>query len=67
MKRRIQVKISPIGEISIKAEGFRGKGCEAATRVIEDALGTRLSRTLTPAYHQSIAAPNTQKLEGGAR
>ena len=31
MKRRILVKVSPTGEITVEAEGFQGKGCEAAT------------------------------------
>lgn len=65
MKRRILVTISPKGEIAITPEGFRGKGCEAATRAIEDALGTRSSRVFTPAYHQSIPLPNQQRLGGG--
>ena len=66
MNRRIQIRISPKGEISIEAEGFRGKGCEAATRAIEDALGNRASRTLKPSYHQVARVTNIQKLGGGS-
>lgn len=66
MNRRIQVRISPKGEISVEAEGFRGKGCEAATRALEDALGKRGSRNLKPAYYQTEGATNIQKLGGGS-
>lgn len=64
MKRRILVTISPKGEITIVPEGFRGRGCEAATRPIEEVLGLRLSHVLTPAYHQRVDIPNIQKLGG---
>ena len=38
MSRRIHVRVSPIGEITVEADGFQGKGCEAATKAIEEAL-----------------------------
>ena len=41
MSRRIHVRVSPFGEITVEAEGFQGKGCEAATKAIEEALGVR--------------------------
>jgi len=44
VNRRIHVRVSPLGEITVEAEGFRGKGCEAATKAIEEALGTRRGR-----------------------
>ena len=36
--RRIFVKVSPFGEITVEAEGFQGKGCEAAA-LLEDIGG----------------------------
>jgi hypothetical protein len=39
VSRRIHVRVSPIGEITVEADGFQGKGCEAATAAIEEALG----------------------------
>jgi hypothetical protein len=38
VSRRIHVRVSPFGEITVEAEGFQGKGCEAATKAIEEAL-----------------------------
>ena len=37
--RRIEVRVSPAGETTVEALGFQGKGCEAATQAIEEALG----------------------------
>lgn len=43
MSRQIRVKVSPTGEITVEACGFKGSGCEAATRAIEEALGRKVS------------------------
>jgi hypothetical protein len=63
MSRRILVHVSPIGEISVEAEGFQGKGCEAATKAIEDALGKPRERTRKPDFwRQSQRHQNQQPL-----
>jgi len=67
MSRRIHVRVSPIGEITVEAEGFQGKGCEAATKAIEDALGKPKARTRKPDFwRQSQRQQNQQSLEGGS-
>ena len=68
MSRRIHVRVSPFGEITVEAEGFQGKGCEAATKAIEDALGKPRERTRKPHFwRQSQRHQNQQHLgEGGA-
>ena len=66
MSRRILVKVSPAGEITVEAEGFHGKGCEAATKAIEDALGKPRERTRKPDFwRQSSRQQNQQSLGGG--
>lgn len=66
MSRKIQVRITPSGEITVEAHGFMGKGCEAATKAIEDALGKAGTRTRKPDYwRQSNASKNQQRLGGG--
>ena len=66
MSRRILVKVSPVGEITVEAEGFQGKGCEAATKAIEDALGKPRQRTRKPDFwRQSNSHKNQQQLGGG--
>ena len=66
MSRKIHVRITPAGEITVEAEGFKGKGCEAATKAIEDALGKPGTRTRKPEFwRQENSAKNHQKLGGG--
>ena len=68
MSRRIHVRVTPTGEITVEADGFQGKGCEAATKAIEDALGKPRERTRKPDFwRQSNRNQNQQQLgEGGA-
>ena len=68
MSRRIHVRVSPLGEITVDADGFQGKGCEAATKAIEDALGKPSARTRKPDFwRQNNQQQNRQQLgEGGS-
>lgn len=66
MSRCIHVRVSPAGEITVEAEGFHGKGCEAATKAIEEALGKPRERTRKPDFwRQSSRTTNQQQLGGG--
>ena len=68
MSRRILVRVSTTGDIVVDADGFQGKGCEAATKAIEDALGKPRERTRKPDFwRQPQRHQNEQQLgEGGA-
>jgi hypothetical protein len=37
--RRIQVQISPTGEVALETHGFEGSSCRDASRALERALG----------------------------
>ena len=66
MSRRILVKVSPTGEITVEAEGFKGKSCVDATKAIEEALGSRTSRGLKPEFQrQDASQPLRQQLGTG--
>jgi hypothetical protein len=66
VSRRILVKVSPTGGITVEAEGFQGKGCTDATKAIEDALGSRTARTLKPEFVRQVASqPLSQQLGNG--
>ena len=66
MTRRIIVRISATGDITVEADGFKGKGCEAATKAIEEALGKPKERTRKSDYwRQSQRRQNEQQLGGG--
>lgn len=51
-QKRILVRVSPNGDIQVEADGFKGKGCEAATQAIEEALGKRTARAFKPEHRQ---------------
>lgn len=66
MSRQIRVRVSPIGEIRVEAYGFKGAGCEAATKAIEEALGQKVLRMKKPDYwSQGLQQQRTQSLGGG--
>ena len=65
MSRKILVRITPAGVITVEADGFRGKGCEAATKAIEEALGKPGTRTRKAEYwRQNLTTKNQQRLGG---
>ncbi len=66
MSRRILVRVSSFGEITVEAEGFQGKGCEAATQAIEEALGKRDRRTFKPEHRQASVSTQQQQQLGGS-
>ena len=53
MNETIEVVVSPIGEVSIEAKGFRGSFCRDATKSLRDALGRSLQERLTTEFHES--------------
>ena len=63
-KKSIEVTVSPIGEISIEAVGFKGADCEQATRFLEEALGTIQRKTKKPEYHQRTTNTQNQRIGG---
>jgi hypothetical protein len=65
MAERIEVTIGPDGSISVQAVGFKGKGCEDATRAIEEALGQVSRRTKKTDYWQTEGDKHTNRQAGG--
>ncbi len=64
MSRKILVRVSPNGDIQVEAEGFQGKGCEAATEAIEQSLGKRTARAHKPEFRQATPVQQQQQLGG---
>lgn len=57
--KQIIVTVSPTGELTIEAVGFKGNACEKATEAMEKALGVAKSRKKKPEYHAQNL--NTQR------
>ena len=64
MKRTIEIIVSPIGDISIDAVGFKGPDCEKATQFLEEALGVVGQKTKKPEYHQRSTRVSLQRVGG---
>lgn len=50
-----------VPEVTIEAVGFQGKGCEAATKAFEEALGVIASRDYKPEHSQSVSTKQKQR------
>ena len=62
MNRTIEIIVSPLGDISIDAVGFKGPDCEKATACLEQALGVVGKKIKKPEYHQRSTRVSQQKL-----
>jgi hypothetical protein len=51
--KTIEITVSPTGETSVQTKGFAGPECREASRLLEAALGRRLSETLTAEFHKT--------------
>ena len=60
--RSIEITVSPLGDISIEAVAFKGADCEAATKFLEEALGTTTRRSRKPEFHQRASTKSKQRL-----
>jgi hypothetical protein len=62
MSKQIVVTIGLDGTVEVAAEGFKGKGCEAATKFVEDALGmSDGKRKRKPEYFASETVKQEQR------
>jgi hypothetical protein len=64
MNRTIEIIVSPLGDISIDAVGFKGPDCEKATRFLEKALGVAGQKIKKPEYHQRGTTKSQQRIGG---
>ena len=62
MKPTIEIIVSPTGEFSIEGVGFKGAGCEKATKFLEEALGVVNSKVRKPEFHQATQKFQHQRL-----
>ena len=48
----IEITVDPKGQTKVETKGFTGGECREASKLVEQALGARLSEALTAAFHQ---------------
>ena len=51
---RIEITVSPTGEITVQTKGFAGTSCKDATKALEKALGIVHADKPTAEMHQSM-------------
>lgn len=49
---KIEVTVSPKGEVTVKVNGVQGKSCQDLTRPLEQALGKTTGDSKTPEFYQ---------------
>jgi Protein of unknown function (DUF2997) len=62
MKPTIEIIVSTTGEFTIEGIGFKGAGCEKATKFLEEALGVVNSKVKKPEFHQASQRTHQQRL-----
>ena len=62
MKRAIEITVSPNGDISIDAIGFKGADCEQATKYLEEALGVVAQKQRKPEFYQQNRKAAQQRI-----
>ncbi len=53
---KIEIIVGPTGATTIQTHGFTGAACQEASRLLEQALGARISEQRTTAFYE---APST--------
>jgi hypothetical protein len=62
MKPTIEIVVSSAGEFTIEGVGFKGAGCEKATKFLEEALGVVSTKVKKPEFHQQAVVQKQQQL-----
>ena len=60
----IEITVSPTGQTDMQTKGFSGGECREASKSLEEALGQRVSESLTAEFHQ--AAQQQQAVQQSA-
>ena len=49
----IEIVVSPTGQTDVQTKGFASGECREASKFLEEALGQRVSESLTAEFHQA--------------
>jgi hypothetical protein len=59
MTKIIEIIVSPNGVTHLETKGFSGSSCQAASQLLEQALGLKESEQLTAEFYQPEVARNS--------
>lgn len=59
----IEIIIDATGQSRVQTTGFTGETCRAASRFLEQALGTASHEQLTPEFHQTESTQQSSQTE----
>ena len=62
--RILEIIVSPTGQSTVQPRGFRGASCRDASQFLEQALGQRVSETLTAEFHQAASTGQVIRQQG---
>lgn len=60
--KTIEIVVTPTGQTKVQTQGFTGSSCREASQFLEQALGSRVSETLTAEFHQGAMHAEAQRL-----
>lgn len=63
MMKTIEIIVSPTGQATVQTKGFAGSSCHAASRFLEQALGTQLSGERTAEYYHTESVRQSAREE----
>ena len=61
--KSIEVMITPDGKTLIQTQGFLGASCRQASKFLEEALGQRISESMTAQFYQQESAQRVVRQE----
>ena len=62
--KTIEIVVSPKGETTVQTKGFTGSSCQDASKLIEQALGTKATEQMTPEFYQQQTTGTVQNTQG---
>ena len=62
--KTIEIVVSPKGETTVQTKGFTSSSCQDASKLIEQALGTKATEQMTPEFYQQQTARQSQETRG---
>jgi hypothetical protein len=58
---KIEIIVAPDGKTTIQTKGFQGTSCREGSRLLEQALGSRLNEQVTAEFHQQEPVQQSQQ------